>query len=129
MENIELTEQELDVKLRDEAFAKLEPIIAQIWESEKRVAFPIVVRGPEGYVTGVAYKPDLIAQMRIMDMSAAARVDVSLEACHKALETLIIKKHTDPRILNYEDDPTYWKGAAYSLGQFCMMRVPEVKKN
>lgn len=118
---------EQDKRIND-AFERLEAIQKQIKADEKRDTFPIVIPIDGDVVTGLAYAPDLIAQCRIIDKSAATRVDVSMEACVSALQTLLIEKHTDPRILNYNEDPTFFKGAAVALGQFCLVRIPALKK-
>ena len=124
----QLEKERLEKERVDAAFERLEKIQKQIKADTKRETFPIVIPIDGDVVTGLAYAPDLIAQCRIIDKSASKGVDLSIEACVSALQTLIIPEHTDARILNYDEDHTYFKGAAVALGQFCLVRIPTIKK-
>lgn len=111
-------------------FATMEERKSAIEESLKCKVFPLVLMSHEiegEYVLGFAKQPDLITQFRIEDTSQAKGVDVSIEACHTALKSLIIKSESDPRI-DPAIDPKYWKGACKSLVQFLVYAIPLVKK-
>ena len=117
-------------KKLDKVFAEMDIRKATIEATLKCKVFPIVLMSHEEdgeFVLGFAKEPDLITELRIADKSAAAGVDVSDEACHTALMSLIIKGESDARI-DPEVDRKYWKGAIKLLVQFLTFAIPLVKK-
>lgn len=116
----------------EQFYANLEERKAKIEANLKgRKVFPIVLidmSNTANRVVGFALKPDIHTQMKLIDMGQDFRNGVSLEACSKALESLIIKTETDERILDTENYPEYWKGACLTLGQFHTVAISEFKK-
>ena len=101
-----------------------------IGESLRCRVFPIVlldVANNGEYVVGFAKVPDLITQLRLIDKSAGNENGFSLEACSIALDSILIKSETDPRIADKED-LNYWKGACVCMSQFMTTAIPVLKK-
>jgi len=115
----------------EELIAGFEERAKSISVSTGRRVFAIVLPDAEKageFVVGFAYEPDLQTQLRLMDKGQAAGVNISIEACSTALETLILKSETDPRILDQTGTAMYWKGACFALSEFLLMAVPVFKK-
>lgn len=102
--------------------------------SNGKKVFPIVVActkdvDESGYITGFAFEPDLISQLRLMDRGQEFANGFSMEACSQVLESLILPGETHELIIDKSGRAMYWKGACFALNQFTMMGAPIIKKN
>lgn len=123
---VELTPEQIDAQ----AWAALDERKKSIEATLGKKVFAIMLRDLEdvnGRVTGFAYEPDLTAQVRLIDQSSECANGFSLEACSKALESLIIVSETDARI-HEKKNLSYWKGACAFLSQFMGVAAPVFKK-
>jgi hypothetical protein len=114
-------------QLVQEAEAKAKEISQRVGRKVFAILLPDMEE-PGKFVTGYAYEPDLQTQLKLMDRSMSAGVNISIEACSLALETLILPAETDPRMLDKSGTAVYWKGACFSLSEFMTMTIPVFKK-
>ena len=111
-------------------FDELDKRQAAIEESLKCKVFPIVLCSTteaNKFVTGFARVPDIITRFRLIDKSNEKGVEMSIEACSIAMESLIIKSESDPLIdmnVNFE----YWASACSFLQNYMKGAVPVLKK-
>lgn len=112
-------------------WSSVEEKIKEISERLKKTIHPIVLLDTSNngeYVLGYFVRPDLVAQLRLTDISQDKASGFSYEGASKMLDSLLVKEDSDPRINTTQAGELYWKGALPFMTEFMISAIPVLKK-
>lgn len=114
-EQLKAAKQEAEARaqaLSDELKVKVHPLVFFVAE----IGEPVI-----GYVK----EPNRMVKLAVMDKYATG----FYSACAQALETILLKEHSDPRISSERpEDDVYYMGAVYAVSEMIQMAGNQVDK-